>query len=180
VDRSGQCLRGRGRPVLPRQHHRLHGSRRRARAPHPGRLGQAKPAAADKARAKTKADGLANQARAQGADFGLLARENSDEPVSKARGGDLGPQARGALEAAFGRAFEEAAFKTKVGEVSAPIESPFGFHVLKVDEKFTPRTLPLTEVRQLILDQMLPVKREEAVAEKMTALRKAAKITKTP
>lgn len=61
-----------------------------------------------------------------GEDFAELAGANSDCP-SKARGGDLGSFGRGQMVAAF----EQAAFALPVGAVSAVIETPFGYHVVK-------------------------------------------------
>lgn len=70
----------------------------------------------------------------EGADFGALAREYSDDPGSAQRGGDLGTLSRGQTVPAF----EEAAWALDQGEVSGPVESPFGVHVIQVTEKEVP------------------------------------------
>ena len=82
-------------------------------------------------RTKEEANALAVQvlmkARKRGADFAKLAEENSDDPVSKTEGGDLGTFKRGVMD----KAFEDAAFKLKVGELSGIVETPFGWHIIK-------------------------------------------------
>jgi len=91
------------------------------------------PANAD---AKTQADAgvktamLADQARLEGADFAALARENSDDPGSSAQGGDLGWVEPGLMVGAF----EQALFAMQTGEVSAPVRTEFGFHIIKLHE----------------------------------------------
>lgn len=64
-----------------------------------------------------------------GADFGELASANSDCP-SGARGGDLGAFGRGAMVPEF----ETAAFGLEVGEVSGPVETDFGYHLIQRTE----------------------------------------------
>lgn len=81
---------------------------------------------ADEAKAKDlkkKIDG--------GADFEKLATENSNDPGSKKQGGDLGFFAEGAMV----KEFSDAAFKLKVGQVSDPVQTKFGWHVIKVEER---------------------------------------------
>lgn len=63
----------------------------------------------------------------QGASFESLAREFSKDPATASRGGKLTPFRRGTLVPEF----EDAAFKLKVGEVSSPVKTPFGFHIIK-------------------------------------------------
>lgn len=66
-----------------------------------------------------------------GEDFAALAAEYSDDPGSGDKGGDLGWFGRGAMVPAF----EDAAFSLEVGEISEPIRSDFGYHIIEVLEK---------------------------------------------
>lgn len=66
----------------------------------------------------------------QGGDFAALAKEKSTDPGSAPRGGDLGFFTKDRMV----KAFSDAAFSLKVNEVSKPVQSPFGFHIIKVVE----------------------------------------------
>jgi parvulin-like peptidyl-prolyl isomerase len=83
----------------------------------------------DTAPARQKAEDLLKRVRA-GEDFAALATEFSEDPGSKTQGGDLGWFGRGAMV----KEFEDAAFALKQGEVSGVVESPFGYHIIKVEE----------------------------------------------
>ncbi len=77
---------------------------------------------------------LANELRQRllnGEDFATLAAEYSDDPGSAAQGGDLGWFGRGRMVAPF----EEAAFSLQVGEISEPVKSDFGYHIIEVLER---------------------------------------------
>jgi len=67
---------------------------------------------------------------AEGEDFAKLAKENSTDPGSKDNGGDLGFFGSGDMM----QEFEEAAFALKVGEISAPVKTQYGYHIIKVTE----------------------------------------------
>ena len=66
-----------------------------------------------------------------GADFAKTAETASDDAGSRASGGDLNFFRRGQMVPSF----EEAAFKLKAGEISEPVKSPFGFHIIKVEQR---------------------------------------------
>lgn len=78
--------------------------------------------------AKAKADSLKAELDA-GADFATLASENTDEPAGQGRGGDLGWFRRGVMV----REFEDVAFALRDGQVSAPVRTDFGWHIIKVE-----------------------------------------------
>lgn len=65
-----------------------------------------------------------------GEDFAAVAKAESDDTGSGANGGDLGQFGRGQMVPEF----EDAAFKLKTGELSEPVRTPFGYHLIKVDE----------------------------------------------
>jgi len=66
-----------------------------------------------------------------GADFAALAREESDDTGSGSNGGDLGFFGHNQMVPPF----EEAAFAMKAGELSQPVKTPFGYHIIKVEER---------------------------------------------
>ena len=79
-------------------------------------------------RAKAKADSLLVEIR-KGGDFEQIAKRESMDPGSKATGGDLGWNRRGAMVPEF----ERMMFALNPGQVSPVFESPFGFHIMRVD-----------------------------------------------
>ena len=82
-----------------------------------------------KAKAQEKAEALLAEARKAPKNFAELARKNSGDPGSAADGGDLGYFARGKMV----KPFDEAVFALKVGEIAGPVQSQFGYHVIKLD-----------------------------------------------
>ncbi len=89
---------------------------------------QPEPTAAAKAVALAKADSIVAELR-EGADFETAARRFSEDPGSKESGGDLGWFRRGVMHTAF----EQAAFTLRPGVVSEPVETPFGYHIIRVE-----------------------------------------------
>lgn len=106
---------------------------------------------AQKKEARTKAEGLLKKATVKGADFGQLARENSDDAGTKDVGGDLDFVTRGT----FVKPFEDAIFDSPVGLVNRLIESEFGLHIVRVEQKEPSRLMKFEEIKgdpQLRLD----------------------------
>lgn len=102
-------------------------------------------AAAQKA-AEQKAAALAAQAKQPGADFAALAKANSQDPGSKDSGGDLGWVDRGAMV----KPFDDALFAMKAGEISGPVKTDFGYHVLQLREIKPGQGKSFEEVRDVL------------------------------
>lgn len=99
--------------------------------------------AAERQKARAKAESLLAQARQNPAGFAELARKNSDDPGSAAQGGDLDFFGRGQMV----KPFEDAAFAMKTGEISPVVESDFGFHVITLTAVRGGQTRPFEQVR---------------------------------
>ncbi len=98
---------------------------------------------ADRQKARDRATALSEQARKFSDGFADLARKNSQDIGSAPNGGDLDFFGRGAMV----KPFEEAAFSMKKGEVSEPVESDFGFHIIKLTDIKTPKQKSFEELR---------------------------------
>lgn len=79
-----------------------------------------------------------------GAEFAELARQYSDDPVSAEEGGSLGEIARGQLEGPF----EDALFALEEGEVSDPVQTDFGVHLIRLDEIQAPELPAFEDIRE--------------------------------
>jgi peptidyl-prolyl cis-trans isomerase D len=106
------------------------------------------PAADEKARAaaRTNAEDVLAKVK-KGADFAKLAQDVSEDPGTAGKGGDLGLFSRGHMVPAF----DAAAFALEPGAVSDVVETPFGFHIIKVEEKLPGGQKPLDAVRDEIV-----------------------------
>lgn len=98
---------------------------------------------AERAKARAKAEALLAEVRKTPAAFAELARKNSDDPGSAAKGGDLDFFGRGQMV----KPFEDAAFALKVGQTSDIVESDFGFHIINLTAVRGGQTRPFEEVR---------------------------------
>lgn len=101
---------------------------------------------AEKEAAKIKAEQLLSRVKQSPSSFAALAKEYSQDPGSANNGGDLGFFARGMMV----KAFDDAVFKLKVGEISDLVQSNFGFHIIRLAAIKPSKSQPLAEVSALI------------------------------
>lgn len=106
--------------------------------------------------AKAKAEALRKRIAA-GEDFAKLAKEESDDQSSGEKGGDLGEFKKGMMVPPF----EAAAFALKPGDLSEPVQSPFGYHIIQVQ---TRTAKSLADMKADILTQLRPEKARDSVA----------------
>ncbi len=99
--------------------------------------------AAERDKARAKAEKLLAEVKQSPDKFADLARKNSQDPGSAAKGGDLDFFARGAMV----KPFEEAAFALKKGDTSNIVETEFGFHILRLTDIKTPKQKTFEESR---------------------------------
>lgn len=107
-----------------------------------------------------------------GGDFAKLAQEYSDDPGSKVKGGDLGKFGKGQMVPPF----EEAAWKLQPGEISEPVKTRFGYHLIKRGESFPAGTKDISEVKEAISGQLLQTQQNEAFKKWLDALKAKASI----
>ena len=100
--------------------------------------------------AKAKADELLAQVKKAPADFAKIAKQNSQDPGSAEKGGDLDWFGRGAMV----KAFEDTAFTLKEGQVSDVVRSDFGFHIIRLAGVRAERSKPFEEVKADLLAEL--------------------------
>ncbi len=111
----------------------------------------------------------------KGGDFSALAKELSEEPGAKESGGDLGFFSKDRMVPEF----SEAAFQLKPGDISEPVRTQFGWHVIKVEDKKEAGTSSLEEVKPQLSAYLKQDKQRKAVSELIAKLRADAKIEST-
>jgi peptidyl-prolyl cis-trans isomerase D len=117
--------------------------------------------AAQKAAAKAKADAIAAEVKKNPADFAKLATANSQDPGSAAQGGDLGLIKKGDLVPSV----EKAIFTMKQGEISDPVESDFGYHIITVTGIEPAKVRTLAEAKPEIESQLKQDKTQKKYSE---------------
>jgi peptidyl-prolyl cis-trans isomerase D len=106
--------------------------------------------AATRAQAKAKADELVQILKKTPGRFAELARAESQDPGSAAQDGSLGSFGRGMMV----KPFEDAVFGMKPKEIRGPVESDFGYHIIRLDGIEPAQTAPLAEVRAAVVDEL--------------------------
>jgi foldase protein PrsA len=118
-------------------------------------------------KSKAQADELYAQLQ-EGADFAALAKKHSTDTASKASGGKL-TITRGQTVAAF----DKKAFELKKDEISGPVKTEFGFHLIQALSAVKPaKTTPLKDVKEAIRGQLLQEKKNEAMTKWVDELKK--------
>jgi peptidyl-prolyl cis-trans isomerase D len=110
---------------------------------------------------RDEAEKLVAEARKSPQGFGDLARKRSQDPGSAEKGGDLGLFGRGMMV----KPFEDAVFAMKPGEIAGPVQSEFGFHVIRLDEVQAGKGRKLDEVRDEIARELARQKGARRFAE---------------
>jgi peptidyl-prolyl cis-trans isomerase D len=136
--------------------------------------------------ALTKAEGIAKEAKS-GKDFAALAKADSDDAGSKSQGGDLGWLEKGVTDPAF----ESALFAMKKGDISDPVKSDEGYHIIDLRDVKPEKVKPFEEVKNELSTKYLEGERErqysdvsgkltDAVYQDPTSLDAAAKQVDVP
>jgi parvulin-like peptidyl-prolyl isomerase len=128
-------------------------------------------APAERARARQLADELHGQLHG-GADFGRFATTYAADPAAAAHGGDRGFVERDALPPALAAA----AFTLPIGQLSAVIETPLGYHLITVSERRPAGVVPFDEARPAVEQALLESERRQRQQTYVDELRKSAQI----
>jgi peptidyl-prolyl cis-trans isomerase C len=129
-------------------------------------------AEADKQKARDKAEDILKRLQG-GEDFAKLAAENSDDPGSRVRGGDLSWVSRGQTVPAF----EQAAFAlAKPNDLSGVVESQFGFHIIQLVEREAASAVPFEEARPRITQMLQQRQAGERLQARVEDLKKKGKV----
>jgi len=128
---------------------------------------------AEKKTIRAKAEDLIKQAKG-GADFGELAKKNSEDSGNASLGGDLNTFSRGTMA----KEFEDAAFALKPNEISGVVTTQFGYHIIQVLEKVPAKVTPFENVRADLERELRNGKAAEAMQNARTQMR--AEIAKNP
>jgi peptidyl-prolyl cis-trans isomerase C len=122
---------------------------------------------------KTEADALDLKKRLnEGEDFAGLAKKVSLDLATRYKGGDLGVIKPGQMVPQF----EQAVRNLKVGDISPPVATPFGYHLIKLNERTAGTVQSFDETKDLVKDQLLLEKKRKRFDELVASLRSKAKL----
>ncbi len=107
-----------------------------------------------------------------GGDFAALAKQYSTDPSTKDKGGELGFFGKGQMVPAF----QDAAFSLPVGQISQPVKSPFGYHIIQVEEKKPAIKATLASSSASIRDQLKQQQEAQQIPLFLQTLRSKADI----
>jgi foldase protein PrsA len=109
---------------------------------------------------------------AKGGDFPALAKQYSKDPGSGAKGGDLGYFGKGKMVPPF----EKVAFTAKIGAISPPVKSQFGYHIIKVTDRHSAGMQSYESVKKQVSDTINKDKRQTAFQAWMTTAKTASTV----
>jgi peptidyl-prolyl cis-trans isomerase SurA len=115
---------------------------------------------------------IRKQVMAPGADFGTIAAETSDDTASKVDGGNLGTFQRGMMVPEF----EKAAFSLKMGEISEPVKTEYGYHLIKVEQHQPSRAPTFESAKEKVRARLMAKTHDKVVTDKLAQLRGSAAI----
>ena len=107
-----------------------------------------------------------------GKDFGELAKMYSDDPGTKDRGGELGYFGKGRMVPEF----EKVAFGLKPGEISDPVRTIFGWHLIQVEDKKAAQARPFDQVEHFVRQRALQEKKQQELDKLLQDVRKKYKV----
>ncbi len=119
-----------------------------------------------KEKALAKAKKIREELR-KGAKFEELAKRYSDDTASREKGGDIGVLRKGMTVPEF----EQKVFSLKEGSISEPIESPYGYHVVKVEKRIPPKVKPFEELKDQVQNDYIKEKEREIISKLIEELR---------
>jgi parvulin-like peptidyl-prolyl isomerase len=108
----------------------------------------------------------------KGANFAELAKKNSIDPGSAKNGGDLGFFSKGQMVPEF----EAAAAKLRIGEISQPVKTKYGYHIIKVADKKLGKPIEFDKVKGLLSQRVAAEKQKEAFDSYLENLKKSYKV----
>ena len=108
----------------------------------------------------------------KGEDFNAVAKEVSQDPSAKENGGDLDFFTRDQMVPEF----SEVAFKLKKDEISEPVRSQFGYHIIKVTDKKAPEAVALAEAKPRLLTFLKQQKKQTEVEKVVRSVRETADV----
>ena len=108
----------------------------------------------------------------KGEDFAKIAKKSSIDTASAKNGGDLGFFSKGQMVPEF----EAAAVKLKKGEISEPVQTKFGYHIIKLTDKKLGQPVEFDKIKNIISQHLVAEKQKEAFDSYMDGLRKTYKV----
>jgi peptidyl-prolyl cis-trans isomerase D len=106
-----------------------------------------KPSAADEREVRDRLNEIRDEIIKGQTDFATAAKDNSDDQSTAEKGGDLGSFKRGDMVAAF----DSVAFSIKPGQISMPIRTPYGYHIIQVEERKKEGGVDKTHARHILV-----------------------------